>query len=197
MSWRFSTIRRQSCAPKLQCRDIASYRELAGRWPQYNLWLRSFAIAGDCRARDRGRMLLRALVSAILLVVSAAATAQTAQPGWIADSRSGCRVWNPFPKQKESITWSGACQNGLAQGRGILQWLWDNQPGSRYEGELRDGKFNGRGVFTDANGRYEGELRDGQPNGRGGLVWANGRYEGGVLHGRLKCGGVYVWPNGD
>ena len=120
-------------------------------------------------------MRVRALAAALLLVVSLPAAAQTPQPGWIADARSGCRVWNPAPQPKEAITWSGACQNGLAQGRGVLQWFQDNKPSERSEGEYRDGKLNGRGVYVWANGnRYEGEWRDGKPNGVGRLALANG-----------------------
>jgi len=123
----------------------------------------------------------RALTSAILLLVSAAAPAQTAQPRWIADSRIGCRVWNAVPQPKESITWSGACQNGLAQGRGILQRYQDNKPSERYEGEYRDGKENGRGVYVWASdNRYEGEWRDGKAHGFGRMARANGDVYNGI-----------------
>ena len=99
---------------------------------------------------------------------SVAAFAQSLQPGWIADPRSGCRVWNGSPKPSETIAWSGGCANGLAQGRGVLQWYQAGKPNGRYEGEFRDGKENGRGVATWASGnRYEGEWRDGKAHGLG------------------------------
>src|ERR1017187_9422766 len=40
---------------------------------------------------------------------------------WIAD-KSGCKVANPFPQPGESITWSGQCKNGVADGEGLLEW---------------------------------------------------------------------------
>src|SRR5260221_11874629 len=110
---------------------------------------------------------VRVPIAALLLMVSLPAAAQTPQPGWIADARSGCRVWNSDPQPTESITWSGACQNGLAQGRGVVQWFQDNKPTERSEGEFRDGKNNGRGVLTSTKGdRHEAEFRDDRLNGR-------------------------------
>jgi predicted aspartyl protease len=73
-------------------------------------------------------------------------------------------MWDPIPEPNESVQWSGACQNGVAQGRGVAQWFKDGKFESRTEGEWRDGKRNGHGVYTSANGdRYEGQWRDGQP----------------------------------
>ena len=144
-------------------------------------------------------MRVRALAAALLLVVSLPAAAQTPQPGWIADARSGCRVWNPAPQPKEAITWSGACQNGLAQGRGVLQWYQDNKPSERSEGEFRDGKLNGRGILIGANGdRYDGDFRDGRQNGRGAATFTNGdRYEGEWRDGNPNGVGRLARANGD
>ena len=60
--------------------------------------------------------------------------AQAAQEGWIADSKTGCKVWDPMPQQNETVSWSGSCKNGLAQGRGVLQWYADGKPtGDTYQ----------------------------------------------------------------
>jgi hypothetical protein len=116
----------------------------------------------------------------LLVLFAFPVAAQTPEPGWIADATSGCRVWNTAPQPNESISWTGACRNNLAQGHGVLQWSKDGKPGSRYEGEYRDGNMNGHGVYTWARGdRYDGEYHDGKRDGHGAYMWANGdRYDG-------------------
>jgi hypothetical protein len=43
------------------------------------------------------------------------------------------------------------------------------------QGEWKEDKKNGKGVFMWANGdRYEGEWKDDKPNGRGVKTWAKG-----------------------
>src|SRR5215469_12363443 len=96
-----------------------------------------------------------AAVVAVALYAAAGAAAQTetdAPPGWIADSKTGCKVWNPAPEPKEAIHWSGPCKNGYADGRGTVQWMENGKPGDRYDGEYRGGKRNGHGVVTYSNG---------------------------------------------
>lgn len=141
------------------------------------------------------RTAARTVVIGIVLLALPAA-AQTAQPGWIADRNTNCRVWDPEPEAGESVSWSGACANGKAQGRGVLQWYLAGKPiGGRYEGEYRDGVINGRGVYTFASGnRYDGEWRDGKRTGRGIFTWTNGnRFEGEWLDGKRSGRGVYTF----
>ncbi len=108
------------------------------------------------------------LATALILCVSEPASAQSVQPGWIADSRTGCQVWNPGQASNQTVTWVGACTSGLAQGRGVLRWSEDGKANLTVEGEWRDGKQHGRGISTWADGhRYEGEFRDGMEHGRG------------------------------
>ena len=54
---------------------------------------------------------------------------------WIADSTTGCQVWNGNPSPGDSISWSGSCTNGKATGKGVLQWYLNGNPQGRYEGD--------------------------------------------------------------
>lgn len=56
----------------------------------------------------------------LLLSIPMVSTADTTQ--WIADKR-GCKVVNIAPQEGESITWSGECKNGIANGEGTLTWF--------------------------------------------------------------------------
>src|SRR5262245_58192243 len=77
---------------------------------------------------------------------------------WITDQRTKCRVWNPDPVPNESIKWSGACKNGLAEGHGRLEWFDNGKSQEVDQGEWHNGKRNGHGVATYANGaQYEGD----------------------------------------
>jgi hypothetical protein len=119
--------------------------------------------------------------------------------GWIADAKTGCRIRNPAPQPRESVTWSGACPNGIAEGTGVLQWFDDDRPTDRYEGEMRDGWENGRGIATSTviADRYDGEWRDGWRHGQGVYEFSNGdRYEGDWFEGLRTGRGTMVWADG-
>jgi hypothetical protein len=136
-----------------------------------------------CFAVDRLRvdfMLARLTLGLAALFCASCALAEDKKGNWIADPKSGCKVWEVNPVPNAAISWSGGCTNGFAQGRGALQWFENGKPSDRYEGGMASGKINGRGVFTGADGdRYEGEWRDHKANGRGVYTWGNGeRYEG-------------------
>jgi hypothetical protein len=148
-----------------------------------------------------------------LSVASCPSYGDTPLPGWTTDSKTGCRVWNARPLRSESVTWSGACGNGYAQGQGVEQWYEDGKLGNRLEGEFHDGMIrrgnvtypngdhydgdlnggrSGHGIYISMNGvRYEGEWRDDKRNGRGVLNWPNGdRYEGDFRDGKANGHGV-------
>jgi len=91
---------------------------------------------------------------------------------------------------------------------GVKVWIKKYDHGDRYEGELKDGKRNGRGIYIYPDGsRYTGEWRNGQKHGWGIYKWTNGnQYEGewanGDRHGSgtlvFADGGIYrgTWVNG-
>jgi hypothetical protein len=129
-------------------------------------------------------------VAMAMTCVASAAAAQGGLSNWVVDPKSGCKVWNPHPQPKEAVSWAGACQNGLAQGPGVLQWLKDGVAYERDEGEWREGKQEGRGVQVWPTGRYEGELQAGEPEGRGALSSDAARYEGEFRGGRPHGAGT-------
>ena len=146
------------------------------------------------------RAKILALVVAMIACTPTLAQPQDArpgQPGWIADA-NGCRAWNANPEPNETITWSGPCPNGYATGSGVLEWFVNGVPGGRHQGEYRDGRQNGPGIYEHRTGFYDGEWLDGEMHGPGFYIWANGdEYRGEFRHGRRDGRGVYDWLNGD
>jgi hypothetical protein len=112
------------------------------------------------------------------------------------ENNPSCAVWNPNPQPNESVTWSGACANAMAQGRGtsalrvLIEGEWKKK--SEFTGEMKDGKKHGRGFLVWANGNsYEGNFKDGKQHGHGVYVKANGvRYEGDFKNGKRHGRGV-------
>jgi hypothetical protein len=37
-------------------------------------------------------------------------------------TNEGCELWNPLPEDGGSVSWSGACSNGLVEGNGVATW---------------------------------------------------------------------------
>lgn len=101
---------------------------------------------------------------------------------WVAATGSGCKVWDPNPQIEESAKWSGACDNGRAEGQGTVEWIKGSQTVETDQGEWHEGKQTGKGRQSWGSGHYEGELVGGEPDGVGALTIRNLRYEG-LFHG--------------
>jgi hypothetical protein len=100
------------------------------------------------------------------------------------DANSGCRVFNPHPRQGETANWSGACVNGLAQGPGRLQWINNGKSTEQDAGVWNEGRQSGHGSQDWFSGRYDGEISNGEPEGRGVLTLRTARYEGEFRNGK-------------
>lgn len=147
---------------------------------------------------------LTGLLIATLLSLSLMSTIAVAQAGqWQqVANKTNCVVWNPAPEPNEKATWSGACANGRAQGKGTQIMLslkngqWEE---SKFIGTMKDGKQHGRGFLEWADGgTYDGELNNGNLHGHGILIFPNGeKYDGTFRDTNFNGYGVYVWPNGE
>lgn len=111
--------------------------------------------------------------------------------GWIADQHTGCRVWNTFPNDSDTISWDGPCENGFASGFGVVRW--SKNIGGEYEvneGEFRGGRLNGHAIITAGSDlRFEGEFRNHLPNGKGTLEVSGKTYSGNWSNGCFSQGG--------
>ena len=107
---------------------------------------------------------------------------------WITDS-NGCKVWDSLPSANETVTWSGPCKDGFAEGSGTLVWFVDGRQHGIYEGEMHGGHSAGRGTQTWSTGaRYEGKWQDDRADGQGTYraadgevcagTWRNGCFQG-------------------
>ena len=137
----------------------------------------------------------RAGISLALLVVISDAPA-TEPEYWIQDAVTGCSVWSvEKPLAGEGVSWTGACADAKASGKGVLVFWNKSGLQGRYVGEMAGGKFNGEGRLflregeTDAFNQYLGKFKDGKPADKGFLSTAEGaRFYGelidGVRHGK-------------
>jgi hypothetical protein len=143
----------------------------------------------------RGLMIITASASLALWFSPSNANAEDL---FLSDA-NGCKVYDPSPEPDETVTWSGRCLDGYADGSGVVQWLDGATPGTRVEGTLVRGKWEGQtSVLNRSGGRFEGSYHEGERSGKGALTWPNGdRYEGDWQHNKRTGGGVLTRANGD
>lgn len=117
------------------------------------------------------------------------------------ETDGGCRVWDRYPQPQETVTWTGPCVDGMTSGTGLLTWRSVHLGETRietYRGERRDGRENGQGVYTAADGgRYDGGWRDGLKSGHGTYTSPEGDvYVGEYLDGARNGHGTYTRADG-
>ena len=114
------------------------------------------------------------------------------------DSQSGCKVWKPNLQPSESVTWSGNCADGYASGNGTARWSSGGKELLTYEGAFQAGVLQGKGVMTAAGGdRYEGNYKDGKRDGHGVYTTAAGhRYDGEFRENKKHGAGIATDANG-
>lgn len=115
------------------------------------------------------------------------------------ENKANCTVWNEEPASNETVTWTGSCKDGKANGNGKKVWRYYYFPKwkgtyrgwkeSTYIGEMRGGKNNGRGVLTWSDGgRYDGEWKNNKREGKGIWITVDGEKCEGVWHNQEMVG---------
>jgi len=89
----------------------------------------------------------------------------------------------------------GGKKDGKRDGQGILTLA----NGDKYVGEFKDDKRNGQGTFTFANGdKYVGEYKDDKRNGQGTFTFAKGdKYVGEWKDEKINGQGTYTFASGE
>ena len=68
-------------------------------------------------------------------------------------------------------------ENGKEEGFGILVFVSGAFKGDRYEGEFRNGQYNGKGIYSHTSGeRYEGDYKNNKRNGKCIYYFADGSW---------------------
>lgn len=80
---------------------------------------------------------------------------------WVRASNTNCLIWSSFPREGESVSWSGPVVDGKAEGKGFVQWFTNGIPTTTYEGELKGGRSDGHGTAKGYGQTLEGDWKDG------------------------------------
>ena len=149
--------------------------------------------------------------------VKAGAWAERVQVIYLGETRSvvrkTVRVWDPHPEKNLDFIWepasgadAGIATDGTINGKGKLVWRVRGSASydpktiySVYEGEMRNGRLNGKGRLEVRSGEmFEGEWVDGLLEGKGVHVnIAGDRYEGAFSAGVPNGEGRYLSRTGE
>ena len=108
----------------------------------------------------RRAAVIASVAGTLIAFEAGAQTNNPLPPDWITTANQPCKVWNAQPQPDQSVTWSGACVDGFASGKGILRWTENGKPDLQYDGEFKEGKRNGPGVITVDGFSVEGVWMD-------------------------------------
>ncbi|CAD8120820.1 unnamed protein product [Paramecium sonneborni] len=94
----------------------------------------------------------------------------------------------------DGAQYEGQWKDDKAQGKGIFK----HADGDIYDGEWENDKANGYGTYIHADGsKYEGLWKDDKQHGYGTETWVDGsKYEGNYKYGMKNGSGTYYWPDG-
>ncbi|NRF37734.1 hypothetical protein [Pedobacter foliorum] len=94
---------------------------------------------------------------------------------FVKEHQSNCKIWLDEPTPTDSLTWNGNCKNNYASGTGFLQWFQNHKLAATYKGEMKQGKFDGKGKFEIIGyASFEGTFINGALNGKGAAYFNNG-----------------------
>ncbi|MCI5222155.1 MAG: hypothetical protein D3924_05665 [Candidatus Electrothrix sp. AR4] len=144
---------------------------------------------------------MRKMLLVLLFFSYLAATPVYAQGKWVIDQETQCQVWDSDPKPNQSITWSGECENGKADGEGVARWYEKNKEIGSIQGVMKEGRCQGECFVRIAVGKqqikYVGQLEDNNLHGKGTFTWPDGNeYSGDWLQGKRHGKGRFIWKNG-
>lgn len=91
-----------------------------------------------------------------------------------------CFLWNPNLRPDATVTWTGECFGGRAQGQGTLKEVWKDSKQTSSTGKLQAGRKHGQWKERLADGAVlEGPYIEGRKNGHWREELADGSSQGG------------------
>lgn len=113
--------------------------------------------------RRKSRPWLALLAAGLLCLASAGCGGRH----WIAAENAGCQVFDSHPEAGQRLQWDGACQDGRAEGWGLLRVFQDGALRYRIEGNMDQGRLDGGvrfGIYREGRlvSEYEEKWLQGQ-----------------------------------
>jgi hypothetical protein len=139
-------------------------------------------------------LLRHCLIALPLSIGSAYATEPSGYLG-----KADCRIATLTPAPtRAGVAWSGACKDGYAEGKGVLEWQTRDEGKRRLEAVLVRGEVAGEGSLAYRDGSYTGSFRQGLPHGAGYVAYSKGegQYEGGWADGLREGRGTHIDADG-
>jgi hypothetical protein len=102
----------------------------------------------------------------LIFIIATISMFVNGQESWLID-KNGCKVYNPHPREHESVEWTGDCIDSVANGYGQLIWyLRGKKTENVYTGNMINGRPEGKGKYvTDLNFTkitFEGKFKNGE-----------------------------------
>ena len=118
-------------------------------------------------------------------------TALAGDPAYLGKPDCRIAVLDTVPAGVE-LRWSGACEGGYAQGKGVLKWREAEDKPVTLSATLVRGEVSGEAELVTPAYEYAGTLKQGVPHGEGFFKYADGEgmYEGGVVNGKREGKGT-------
>lgn len=147
---------------------------------------------------------IRLAIFFVTMLISLPSTllADISEAVWSETQKANCQIWNSTPHRDETVTWSGSCSVGKADGAGRAEWHYKDPRGKpltqTYDGTLLAGRFAGQGVINYGDGgSYKGSFLDGERSGHGVLILKDaGRLEGEFKNDKISGHGSATYFNG-
>jgi hypothetical protein len=135
----------------------------------------------------------------ILGLGSAACPPALAQDGQAWIGAPDCRLAAVRPAPAQAPSWSGACKDGYADGKGVLEWRNKDGKAFRLAASFVAGQVQGEGELHYPNDTvYTGSFKGNVPDGHAYVRYADGgQYEGDIRMGQREGAGEFLYPNGD
>lgn len=96
----------------------------------------------------------------------------------------------PVSIAPDGSRYDGDMVDGLYHGKGKLSW-----DGGYYQGEFKNGVFEGKGYFENIWMNYKGEFSNGYMTGYGELKYNDSEYKGEVVNGQMEGEGYLKAPS--
>lgn len=79
----------------------------------------------------------------------------------LSEPETGCQFLLPWTCETCTFTWTGDCLNRIPEGKGVLTVFNEGEEIMWYDGEMKNGRFDGLGKYRDGMNQFEGNFKNG------------------------------------